>query len=210
MSVISLLLVDDHKMIRDGLKIYFENENKYEVVAEAENGKKALDLLKDHPVDIVVTDIVMPEMDGITLTKSIKENNPKQKILALTMLNESQHIKQMLNNGVSGYLLKNCGAEEIKKAIDIIHSGETYYAKEVTEAIMDNLRKVKKPKSNVTLEMPLTEREKEVLYLIIKENSNKEIADQLGITESTSRSNLVKARHKLKAILAVKFIEYGE
>lgn len=180
----TLLLVDDHKMIRDGIKSHLAASN-FEVVGEAENGQEGLDFLDQNKVDVVMTDILMPVMNGIEMTKAIKDKFPDQYVIALSMMGESQHIKQMLAVGVSGYLLKNCGEEEIHKALEKVVQGETYYSPEVTQIILDNMRGVRKKPSSMTLQTSLTTREKEVLSLILKERTNQEIADELFISIRT-------------------------
>lgn len=209
----TILLVDDHKIIRDGLKLYFEDSEQYEVSAEAENGQKALVHLQNGDFDIVITDISMPEMDGISLTQTIKEQNPEQKVMALTMMGENQHIKHMLSAGVNGYILKNSDKGEIIKAIETILGGENYYSGEVTKIIMDSMSGKKKPTQRLTLETPLTTREKEVLKLIVKEYSNQEIADELFISSRTvdahKRNLLEKTGCKNVAGLVVYALEHN-
>ena len=186
MSTIKLFLVDDHKMIREGLKNFLAEESNFEIIGEAENGIQCLERLKTVSPDIVLTDLHMPEMDGLELTKEIKENYPELKIIALTMMGESQHIKQMLAEGAVGYLLKDCDQNELITAINNVNQGGTYYSPEVTNIILNNIRKIKPARaSKVVSEMPLTEREKEVLHLILKEYSNKEIADTLFVSIRT-------------------------
>lgn len=186
MSKIKLFLVDDHKMIREGLKTFLTDNPDFEIVAEAENGVDCLSQLENVSVDIVLTDLNMPEMDGLELTKALKEKHPDIKVIALTMMGESQHIKQMLAEGAMGYLLKDCSEEQLVNAIKNVNNGGTYYSPEVTNIILDNIRKIKPvSKSKVVLEMPLTDREKEVLHLILKEQSNKEIADSLFVSVRT-------------------------
>ena len=186
MSRIKLILVDDHKMVREGLKIFLANNPHFEIVAEAENGLDCLDQLQSVETDIVLTDLSMPQMDGLELTKALKEQYPKIKVIALTMMGDKQHIKQMLAEGAMGYLLKNCGEDELTNAIKKVYDGGTYYAPEVTSIIIKSIRKVKlNTGSYVVLEMPLTVREKEVLHLILKERNNQEIADELFVSVRT-------------------------
>ncbi|MBB3699762.1 response regulator [Flammeovirga yaeyamensis] len=186
MGKIKLFLVDDHKMIREGLKNFLLDESDFEITGEAENGKECLDQLeKNSDIDILLTDVNMPIMDGLELVQNVKDKYPNIKIMALTMLGESQHIKKMLGEGAMGYLLKNCSEQELINGIRMVYSGGTYYSPEVTNAIINNIRKVKPQKSNVALEVPLSERETEVLHLILKEKTNKEIADELFISVRT-------------------------
>lgn len=185
MDDVKLFLVDDHKMIREGLKNFLSDNKDFEIVGEAENGVDCLRQLEDLDVNIVLTDLNMPEMDGLELTKRIKEVKPELKVIALTMMGESQHIKQMLAEGAVGYLLKDCSEEELVTAIRNVHQGGTYYSPEVTNIILNNIRKIKPVSSKVVTDMPLTDREKEVLHLILKEYSNKEIADTLFVSVRT-------------------------
>ncbi len=205
------MLVDDHKIIRDGLKLYFDGNSEYEVKMEAANGEVALTALESSMPDLVITDISMPVMDGITLTQKIKEKYPDQKIMALTMMGENQHIKHMLSAGVNGYILKNSDKEEIMTAIKSIMRGENYYSKEVTQVIMESISGKKKQRQHLTLETPLTKREKEVLQLIVKEYSNQQIADELFISVRTvdahKRNLLEKTGCKNVAGLVIYAIE---
>lgn len=187
--MLNLMLVDDHRVIRDGLKYYFEGHPSYQITYEASNGVEAMDILKVHPVDLVITDISMPEMDGIALLREIRQTIPKQKVIAITMLGEVQHIKEMISLGVNGYLLKNSTEAEILKAIDEVVAGENYFSKEVTQSLIDELAGRRKPKQRLTIETPLSKREKEVLRLIAKEYTNKQIADELFISVRTVDSH---------------------
>ncbi|MBV6642729.1 MAG: response regulator transcription factor [Cyclobacteriaceae bacterium] len=209
----SIILVDDHKIIRDGLKMYFTDNDDYVIEAEAENGVEALEILSKQTFDLVITDISMPEMDGITLAQEIKEKYPDQKVMALTMMGENQHIKHMLAAGVNGYILKNSDKSEIMTAIKTILNGENYYSGSVTKIIIDGIAGKKKPTQRLTLETPLTTREKEVLKLIVKEFSNKEIADQLFISVRTvdahKRNLLEKTGCKNIAGLVVYALEHN-
>ena len=185
MSKIKIFLVDDHKMVREGLKSFLLEDPKLEIVGEAENGKECLDKLENITPDIVMTDLNMPVMDGLELTINLKKQYPDIKVITLTMLDESQHVKKMLSEGVVGYLLKSCSEEELLQAINIVSQGGTYYSPEVTNLIFNNIRKVKSTKKRMSVMHPLSEREKEVFHLILKEKSNHEIADELFISVRT-------------------------
>ncbi len=181
-----ILLVDDHKLIRDALKVYLENDEEFDITDEAGNGQEALVLLKSIRVDVVMLDINMPVMDGITCAKEIKALYPDIKILALSMYNDNQFIKQMLAAGAAGYILKNSGEEIIKTALRKVYNNETYYSAEVAETVMQSMLKGDvKRNSKLVVDLPLTNREKEVLRLIIKEYTNQEIAEELFISPRT-------------------------
>ncbi|MCT4588933.1 MAG: response regulator transcription factor [Carboxylicivirga sp.] len=184
MGAIKILLADDHSMIRQGLKAFLDKD-KFAVLAEAKNGKEALDLLKDNDVDVLVTDIMMPEMDGIELCKQVSAAYPQINILALTMMNENYNIKKMLGAGAKGYILKDCTQDELRTAIETVHQGKNYYSQEVTDIIMEGLSAQPAPKQRLVNEIPLTKRETEILHLICKEKSNVEIADELFISNRT-------------------------
>ncbi len=209
----TIFLVDDHKIIRDGLKLYFSGNDEFVVQAEAENGIEALEILSKQKFDLVITDISMPEMDGITLVQEIKAKYPEQKVMALTMMGENQHIKHMLAAGVNGYILKNSDKTEIMTAINTILNGENYYSGSVTKTIIDSISGKKKPTQRLTLESALSTREKEVLKLIVKEYSNKEIADELFISVRTvdahKRNLLEKTGCKNIAGLVVYALEHN-
>jgi DNA-binding NarL/FixJ family response regulator len=191
----SILLVDDHKMVRDGIKAMLEDELHYQVVAEADSGKKALELLKEVTVDLIIMDISMPDMDGIASTKEIKSHYQDAHILILTMLNEEQHIRTLVEAGAKGYILKNSGKEELLKAIEAILQGDNYFSEAVARVIMMDLVNRNQPKNLKKEYIPVTDRELEVLALIIKEYTNQEIADQLCLsvrTVDTHRRNLLE------------------
>lgn len=190
----TLLLVDDHQIIRDGIRFYFEDDEEFVIKDEAENGLEALDLLRDNEYDIILTDINMPKMDGIEFMKTLRENHPDQKVLVLSMYNEAGYINKMIALGANGYVLKKSTKDELVDAIKKILDGGDHYSEEVYKTIIGNIAG-RKPKERLTLETELSEREKEVLILITNEYTNKEIADKLFIsirTVETHKRNLLE------------------
>ena len=206
----NLLIVDDHNLIREGIVHYLDDDPEFAIVAEASNGVEALEELAKSQIDVALVDIRMPHMDGIELTKRIDKEFENVKVVALTMLNDNLHIKKMMNAGAAGYVLKNCSESELKKAIRTVASGESYYSPEVTETVMNAMMK---KKSGSALDMPLTDREKEVLKLIVKERSNQEIADELFISIRTvdahKRNLLEKTGSKNLAGLVIYAINHN-
>lgn len=186
MKPTKVLLADDHRVIRDGIRSYLEDDSRYEVVGEAESGEQAIIKASELEPDVILMDLSMGGISGIETTRKIIDTGTDIRILALTMHNEPQYIKQMMDAGAAGYLLKNSDDVEVKKAIDTVMKGEMYYSGEVTKIVMSSLTNKKNlRKAPVTGEIQLTSREKEVLELILKEYSNQEIADELFISART-------------------------
>lgn len=207
------MLVDDHEVVRDGLNFYFEDQNDYQIAYEAANGEEALEILSKEQVDVVFTDLSMPVMDGINLLKNIREKFPEQKVIALTMIGEIRHIKEMIAMGVNGYLLKTCAKDEIMQALSKVTSGENYFSTDVTKCLIDDLAGRKPQKHNTFAEVSLSDREKEVLKLITEELSNQEIADKLFISVRTVDSHkhnlLEKTGSKNIAGLVIYAVEHN-
>lgn len=194
MANVKVLLADDHKIVRDGIKLMLETQVGIDVVAEANNGVEALEQLKEVLIDIVIMDINMPEMDGITATKEIKNEYPDVKVLALTMSNDDLHIRQMIQAGASGYIMKSAGRNELKDAIISIMNGKHYFSDEATHSIMMDLVKGK-GKPSTPDSVHITDRELEILELIVQEFTNHEIAEKLFISSRTvdaHRRNLLQ------------------
>jgi DNA-binding NarL/FixJ family response regulator len=194
MPNIKMLLVDDHEIVRDGLKTLIESQHGMDIIAEAENGVQALEICKKQDVDLIIMDVNMPEMDGIESTKKIKDQFPDVKILALTMSDNDVHIRKMIESGASGYILKNAGREELKKAIEALMNDQHYFSDTATQSVMMELVR-NKGKSNSGGMVQITEREMEVLELILKEHTNQEIAEKLFISVRTvdaHRRNLLQ------------------
>jgi len=193
---IKILIADDHKIIRDGIKALLQQEEHFEIVGEAENGQIAIILTKELKPDLVIMDINMPVMSGIAATKEITENYPFAKVLVLTMTNEQEHIKNMIEVGAGGYILKNSGQEELVSAITTIVAGQNYFSDEVKNAIMQNMVQKKTKNDKIAGEqVPLTRREKDVLNLIVQEFTNYEIGEKLFISVRTvdaHRRNLLE------------------
>lgn len=201
----SILLVDDHKIIRDGLKIYIEGMPHFFVFDEASNGREALAKLEGSSVSIVVLDINMDGMDGIQCAKEISQRFEEVKVLALSMHNDYQYIKKMVDAGVNGYLLKSCSRKEFEKALNSLASGEKYFSPLVTQTIMNNLTQNKK---SCSIQTTLTPREIQVLELIVGEYTNKEIADSLFIslrTVDAHKRNLLEKTNSKNIAGLVKF-----
>lgn len=194
MANIRILLADDHKIIRDGLKMIIDKFPGIDVVAEAENGKMALEICEKEQIDLIVMDINMPEMDGIEATRHVREKHPEIKVLPLTMSDNDVHIRNMIEAGASGYILKSSGSNDLRSAIEMIMDGKHFFSDESTQAVLlDLIQNRGKPRQHDPIN--ITEREMEVLELIIKEFTNPEIAKKLFISSRTvdaHRRNLLQ------------------
>ncbi|WP_340105617.1 response regulator transcription factor [Rhodohalobacter sp. 8-1] len=194
MANIKVLLVDDHKIVRDGIKLMLEPQAGINVVAEAEDGEEVKNILDETSVDVIVMDINMPGMNGIKTTKMVKDEHPNIKVLALTMSSDDSHIRQMVQAGASGYIMKSAGRDELTNAIHDVMAGKHYFSDQATQSIMMDLVK-NKGKSSAPDPVHITERELEVLQMIVKEHTNQEIAEKLYISPRTvdaHRRNLLQ------------------
>jgi DNA-binding NarL/FixJ family response regulator len=192
-----IIIVDDHSLFREGIKLLIENEGLGEVIAEAENGLVFLGLLETHKPDLVIMDIEMPVMGGLEATQKALKIRPELKILVLTMLNEKTNYIEMTNAGVIGFVLKTSGKQEFEKAINAISNGESYFSNDLLRQIIFNINTsgehvLNKSESN---EENLSVREKEVLQYFCEGLTASEIALILFIsvkTIETHRSSLLR------------------
>ena len=199
MNKIRIAIVDDHQIVIDGISALLQDRPNFDIVASTVSPIQMLNLLKENPVDILLTDIVMPELTGQQLAKKVKENFPDTKILALSMSGQGDVVSEMINDSdISGYVLKNIGKQELSIAIEKIASGGIYFSDQVLNEL-ERISHVKKRNE----EVHLTQREIEIIRLIEKEMSNKEIADTLSISErtvETHRKNIFR-RPKLGSVV---------
>ena len=194
MNNIRILIVDDHVVVRQGLAAMLTPRNGMEVVGEAANGWEAIQLERELTPDVIIMDLVMPEMDGLEATTAIKEQNPEARILILTSFGEEDRAAAIMVAGASGYLLKDAGADELMQAIRSIHSGHLVMSPKVMQALSD---KAQKPEVETPPSVDLTPRELEVLQGIVDGLTNQGIAVKLGISKTTVRSHVSSILAKL-------------
>lgn len=183
--MIRLAIAEDHQALIDGMTLLFEYDDNITIVGTANDGETLLDIIDKNQPDIVITDIRMPKMDGITLTKHIKKKYPKIKVIAFTMFEQEDAIQQMIDAGASGYILKNSSLDDVHKAILSVSQGNTFYDPNI------NIKeRIKKPKTSL-----LTKRQAQILELIALGKTSREIADVLFIgvhTVDTHRKNMTR------------------
>jgi NarL family two-component system response regulator LiaR len=174
MAKISVLIVDDHAIVRQGLQTYLELLDDIEVIGEAQNGVEAVALVRKHQPDVVLMDLVMPEMDGIEATRQLIVHSPTTKVVVLTSFTDDDKVFPAIQAGAAGYLLKDVSPPDLAKAIQAVHEGETQLHPDITKKLMDQFVTPKvEPTTNSD---ELTPREFEVLQLIAQGMSNRKIA----------------------------------
>ncbi len=202
---IRIAIVDDHQIVIDGIRSLLEGQSDFSIVACSTSAKQMLDTLHQTAVDILLTDIMMPEMTGQQLAKKVKEQFPQIKILALSMSGQGSVVNEMINDAdIAGYVLKNIGQQELSKAITKIASGGIYFSEEV----LDELTRYSNVKKE-NIETHLTQREIEIVGLIEKELSNKEIANKLFISERTVETHRKNIFRKTKTNSVIGLVKYA-
>jgi len=205
-----IILVDDHSLFREGIKLLIENENLGRIIAEADNGQDFLDLLPTHQPDLVIMDIEMPVLNGLEATRQAILANPDLKILILTMLNDKTNYQELVNAGAMGFVLKTSGKQDFEKAIQAISLGGNYFSSEILRQII--VQQHQNTSTNTTAlsisNTQFTARENEVLQLLCKGLSVTEIADKLFLSAKTiesHRSTLLKKTNSKNTINLILF-----
>ena len=206
MNKIKTIIADDHTMFLQGIDSMLKNENSIEIVGKATNGQEVLAILENKMTNVVVLDISMPKMDGIELTKALKQKYPEIKILILSTHSNSQMIAKLIRIGANGYLLKNAEKNELLEAIHTVSQGNQYFSKEVKEIYNEFSLKLNQNSITTT---QLSSREEEVIKLISQGLTTQEIGDKLFIslnTVNTHRRNLLS---KLNAKNTAGLVKYA-
>lgn len=189
---IKVLVADDHKVVREGLRTLIEKQPGMEVIAEAENGRMALKLIKKLSPDIAIMDIAMPDLNGIEATRQIVAEAPGTKVIALSMHSDRQFVTRMMSAGASGYLLKDCAFEEVARAIRSVMARQTYLSPEIVSIVVKAFLRRSEPSDSML--SVISPREREVLQLIAEGKTTKQIALRLHIsakTVDTHRRNIM-------------------
>lgn len=206
---IRLLLVDDHAVVRTGLRMMLEGENDFEIVGEAENATEALNQISSLEPEVVLMDIGLPDMSGIEATRKIKQLAPETAIVALTIHEDEEYFFKMLEAGASGYVPKRAAPEELITAIRVTAKGEVYLFPSLAKLLVsDYLTQSQQPKKQATLD-GLTPREYEVLTLLADGASNIEIADKLSISPKTVARHRENIMGKLNLHSRAELVKYA-
>ncbi|MEL6811064.1 MAG: response regulator transcription factor [Bacteroidota bacterium] len=209
--MIHVFIVDDHKMVIEGLQLLLQNEKNITVVGTAMSGEEALEAIPKATVDVVLMDINMPGMNGIDTCKSLLKSLPDLKVIAISMHKESSLIKLMLSSGAKGYVLKNAGQDEVINAITTVYEGKSYLDQDVNEIVLNSVMNQSEKKSANPFPS-LSRREKDVLNCILDELTTHEIADKLhisfGTVETHRRNMLIKTGARNTAGLVRIALEY--
>jgi two-component system response regulator NreC len=193
---IRILIADDHGIVREGLHSLIGKQPDMEIVGEADDGRKALDLALELEPDIVIMDISMPNLNGVDATRQIVREHPKIKVIALSMHSSSMFVADMIKAGASGYMLKDCLFNELAEAIRIVHEGGAYLSPDVVSLVVGDYMNRLSGAGGLPLES-LSEREREVLQLIGEGKNTKQIAQELHVSTKAIEANRRKIMEKL-------------
>jgi NarL family two-component system response regulator LiaR len=191
-QTIQVILVDDHNVVRSGLATFLRAYDDLELVGEAKNGLEAINLCHKHKPDIILMDLMMPEMDGIAATQAILADYPDIKIIAMTSFEDEELVHGVLAAGAMSYLLKNVTSDELARAIREAASGRSTLSPEAARVLVQAIREPKRPSYD------LTEREMEVLNLVVQGNSNQQIAEAMFISLATVKAHISSILSKLQ------------
>jgi len=203
-----ILLVDDHKLMRDGLRALLEKHSHLEVIGEAPNGRLAVELTARLKPDVVIMDVTMPDMNGIEATRRIVGESERIKIIALSMHADRRFVAEMLNAGVAGYLLKDCAYEELVQALHTVMADQTYLSPVIAGILVEDYKtRLSKPR---TLDpSPLTPREREALQLLAEGKATKTIASMLKVSDKTIETYRQQIMKKLNLHSVAQLTKYA-
>ncbi|MHB8261994.1 MAG: response regulator [Bacteroidia bacterium] len=205
-NIIRTLIADDHSMFVEGLKSLLKLDKQIHVVADAMNGTEAYNMICKHTIDLLITDISMPEMNGIELTKKVKKEFPNVKVLVLSMHNDREIVSEILMAEADGYILKNARKHELLNAIHKIANNSTYYCNEILSIMMEKIKKETKVAKEVK---ELSARELEIIKLIMQEFSSEEIANTLSISKNTVDTHRKNILEKIKVKTVVGLCKFA-
>ena len=197
-----IFIVDDHQMVIDGINLMIEDHAGFSIVGECTEPLLVVDILENVEVDILITDVGMPAMSGVEVTRIVKNKFPHIKILALSMFGDSQVIAEMVDAGISGYILKNSGKKELIEALTKIAEGQNYFGQDITLELMRSFKRSQD-------EPKLTDREIEIIRMIEKDMTTRDIAETLFISERTVETHRKNILHKTNTQSVVGLLKYA-
>ncbi len=205
---IRLILADDHKIMREGLRSLLSQQPDFQVVAEAENGRQAVALAREHKPDVMIMDVTMPELNGIEATRQISAAVPETRIIGLSMHPDRHFVAEMFKAGARGYLLKLCASEELSQAIRNVMSGHCYISPTIADTVLKDYRNIL-PEDVGSPTAVLSEREKEVLQLLAEGKGTKEIARILHVSTKTVDTHRRQIMVKLNLHSMAELVKYA-
>jgi DNA-binding NarL/FixJ family response regulator len=208
MRKIRVLLVDDHAILREGIKALLEKQENIEVVAEAADGREGIPKAIQFRPDVVVLDISMPLMDGLEATRQMKRENPDVKILVLTMHDDEEYFFQLVRAGASGYVTKRSASKELVSAIEAVYGGESFFCPSMAKSLLSNYLKLAESSEHTEPEV-LTPREREIVKLIAEGYTNQQIAELLHRSVKTIESHRSNILRKLSIHDSVELVKYA-
>ncbi len=205
MDKIKILVVDDHAIMRDGIRALLDLHDDIEIVGEASEGKEAIEKTRELMPDVVVMDIAMPGMDGIEATRRIRKRNPTAKVLVLTQYDNKEYVLSVIKAGAAGYVPKRALGSELVSAIRTVHKGDSFLYPSVAAALIEDYRR----QTEVEPYDRLTEREREILKLIAEGHTSREIANMLFVSVKTVQGHRMKIMEKLDLHNRTELIKYA-
>ncbi len=196
-SKIRVVLADDHRMMREGIRALLEREDDIEVVGEAADGREAVRLTTQLCPDVVVMDVSMPLLNGIEATRQIRRDCPGARVLTLTVHETKDYVAQLLAAGASGYIIKRAGGDELVSAIRAVQRGEAFLHPSIAKLVIEDYVRRLKAGEGLSAQEVLTDREREILQLIAEGYTNREIADSLHLSIKTVQNHRSNIMHKL-------------
>ncbi len=205
---IRILLADDHKITRQGLRSLLDENDDMEVLAEAENGRDAIELARKLNPDVIIMDVSMPDLNGVEATRQIIQDNHDVRVIALSMHSDTLFVSEMLKSGASGYLLKDCAFQELEQAIRTVTDGKAYLSPSISGVVVeDYLHRLSK--TDMSTSEVLTDREREVLQLIAEGQSTKQVALKLHISAKTVETHRRQIMNKLDMHTVAELTKYA-
>ena len=205
MAPLRLLVADDHEIVRKGLRTVLESQPGWEVVGEAEDGRKTISMVKELKPDVVVLDISMPVLNGLEATKQITKMSPQTRVLVLTMHEADPLIREVLDAGARGYLLKTDAGRDLLTAIDAIRRNKTFFTPRVAQMVLDGFVKT----DTTSPRDRLTPRQREIVQLLAEGKSSKEVAVALGLSVKTAETHRANIMRKLDCHCVSELVRYA-